>query len=561
MRLVLLAANDDRHAFAEAFRSLRSSIIFLPVEGTPPKVLLITSAVPNEGKSTVAMNFAITLALSGLRVLLVDGDLRRGEIHRTFSLSNDLGLSDVLGGDCPLHSTVQATRIPGLSLLSRGSSVSNPGELYLSKEADRLLKNAYASYDYVVLDSSPIMAADDTTSLAPKADATLFVFRFTSSHIRVSRKALDLLRERQANIIGVVCNDVSEAMQEYYYYRYPSITAPGRRKRCAPGHERRARILRHVRDEPGTAGRRFSRAGTAICPILPSRLLTIKQQSSAETRAPEAATPLVRIRPPRAWEALDLRALWSYRDLLAALAVRDIKLRYRQTLLGVLWVVLQPLLAAGIFAFIFGRVAHLDSAGEPYVLFGYMGLLVWNLFNGSIIKAAGALVTNAPLVSKIFFPRMLLPFSAIVSTLLDFGIGLVVGFVLMLFYGSVPGRRSRRAFLAGLAPYVFGGRRPLLRGPRGRLSRRHPHPARGPSVPAVRQPRGLQHLGDSCRAAALPLQAQSARADDRRLSQRGARARLIGFHSAIYAIAAAIIALAGGLIFFRRMERQFADVI
>ncbi len=235
VRLVPLAANDDRHAFAESFRSLRSSLIFLPVEGTPPKVLLITSAVPNEGKSTVAVNLAITLALSGLRVLLVDGDLRRGEIHRTFNLSNDLGLSDVLGGDCPLHSTVQATRIPGLSLLSRGSSVSNPGELYLSKEADRLLKNAYASYDYVVLDSSPIMAADDTTSLAPKADATLFVFRFTSSHIRVSRKALDLLRERQANIIGVVCNDVSEAMQEYYYYRYPEYYGAGAKEKVRTG--------------------------------------------------------------------------------------------------------------------------------------------------------------------------------------------------------------------------------------------------------------------------------------------------------------------------------------
>src|SRR5258708_4466843 len=85
--------------------------------------------------------------------------------------------------------------------------------------------------------------------------------------------------------------------------------------------------------------------------------------------APVAAAPLVRIRLPRAWEALDLSGLWSFRDLLLALAVRDITLRYRQTLLGVLWVVLQPLLGAGIFAFVFGRVARLDSAGEPYVLF------------------------------------------------------------------------------------------------------------------------------------------------------------------------------------------------
>ena len=216
-----LAPEDERHAYAESFRSLRSSLVFLPTSGIAPKVLLVTSAVPNEGKSTITVNLAITLALSGANVLLVDGDLRRGEIHRTLGLKNDRGFTDVLIGDCSIQAAAQPSRIPCLSLLSRGSSVTNPGELYLSKDADRFLKAAYARYDYVVIDSSPVMAADDTTSLAPKADATIFVFRFTSSSSRTSRKALDLLRERQANIIGIVCNDVSEAMQEYYYYRYP----------------------------------------------------------------------------------------------------------------------------------------------------------------------------------------------------------------------------------------------------------------------------------------------------------------------------------------------------
>ncbi len=216
-----LQPEDERHAYAESFRSLRSSLVFLPMEGPAPKVLLVTSAVPNEGKSTITVNLAITLALSGANVLLVDGDLRRGEIHRTLGLSNKIGFTDVLMGDCSLQSAVQVSHVPCLSLLSRGAGVPNPGELYLSKDADRFLKAVHARYDYVVIDSSPVMAADDTTSLAPKADATLFVFRFTSSRSRISRKALDLLRERQANLIGIVCNDVSEAMQEYYYYRYP----------------------------------------------------------------------------------------------------------------------------------------------------------------------------------------------------------------------------------------------------------------------------------------------------------------------------------------------------
>jgi len=221
----ILMPEDERHAFAEAFRSLRSSIAFLPVQGAPPKVILITSAVPNEGKSTVAVNFAITLALAGSRVLLVDGDLRRGELHRSFGLTNDAGFGDVLAGRKALDEAIQLTLVPGLELLSRGRGVPNPGELYLGKSADEFLKTVHAEFDYVVLDSSPVMAADDTTSLAPKADAAVFVFRFTSSSTRASRKALELLRERQTNVIGIVCNDVSEAMQDYYYYRYPDYYA------------------------------------------------------------------------------------------------------------------------------------------------------------------------------------------------------------------------------------------------------------------------------------------------------------------------------------------------
>jgi capsular exopolysaccharide synthesis family protein len=215
-----LLPDDERHTFVESMRSLRSSIFFLPIEGPPPKVFLITSAVPNEGKSTVALNFAITMAMFDVRVLLVDGDLRRGELHRAFDLPNEAGLGDVLSGDCSLQRAAQPTRIRGLSLLSRGVTVTNPGELFLSTDADRFLRAAAAQYDYVILDSAPVTAADDTSSLAPKVDATLFVFRFAASSVRISRKALDTLHERQVNVLGIVCNDVNESLQDYYYYRY-----------------------------------------------------------------------------------------------------------------------------------------------------------------------------------------------------------------------------------------------------------------------------------------------------------------------------------------------------
>ena len=275
--LSILAVRDESHAFAEAFRSLRSSLVFLPVAGARPKILLVASAVPNEGKSTVALNLSITLALAGSRVLLVDGDLRRGELHRPLELGNEEGFGDVLTGDAQRHTAAQATSVPGLMLLSRGRGVGHPGELYLGKSTDYFLKAVHADYDYVVLDSSPVMAADDTTSLAPKADATIFVFRFTSSSTRVSRKALELLRERQANVIGMVCNDVSEAMQEYYYYRYPEYYGTAKREQ--------AERSRSARERPRRAHHWHHRAGW----LLSRRAAPRKGLPGPRARAPHGA--------------------------------------------------------------------------------------------------------------------------------------------------------------------------------------------------------------------------------------------------------------------------------
>jgi lipopolysaccharide transport system permease protein len=134
----------------------------------------------------------------------------------------------------------------------------------------------------------------------------------------------------------------------------------------------------------------------------------------------------VRIRPARGWVPVDWASLWEFRELLWALAARDVKLRYRQTVLGAIWVVLQPLLGAGVFAFVFGTVAKLDSGETPYFLFSYSGLLLWNAFSGGVLRASGAMLQNVGLVSKIFVPRMLLPVSTILSVLLDFAVAFAV---------------------------------------------------------------------------------------------------------------------------------------
>lgn len=135
---------------------------------------------------------------------------------------------------------------------------------------------------------------------------------------------------------------------------------------------------------------------------------------------------VLKIRPTAEWAFFDISELWSYRDLLWTLAARDIKLRYRQTALGILWVVFQPVAGAGVFSLVFGWVAGLGQNQRSYFLFSLAGLLVWNAFQSTLGKASMALLGNASLVSKVYFPRLLLPLSTILSTLVDFGIGLVV---------------------------------------------------------------------------------------------------------------------------------------
>jgi lipopolysaccharide transport system permease protein len=145
------------------------------------------------------------------------------------------------------------------------------------------------------------------------------------------------------------------------------------------------------------------------------------------------------IRRTSGWAALDLAELWQFRELLLGLTTRDVKLRYKQTALGIIWVILQPLIAAGVFSFVFGLVGKFPSDGLPYIVFSYAGLLGWNLFSGTLTKASGCLVGNAQLISKVFFPRMLLPISTIGSSLIDFGVAVAMLVALMGIFRIEPG--------------------------------------------------------------------------------------------------------------------------
>ncbi len=149
--------------------------------------------------------------------------------------------------------------------------------------------------------------------------------------------------------------------------------------------------------------------------------------------------PHVRIRASEPGPLIDVPELLRFRDLLWTLAERDLRVRYKQTALGVIWVVLQPLMAALIFAFVFGVVAGLPSEGEPYVVFAFAGMTAWNTFANVLTKVSASLLGNSAMLSKIYFPRLILPLSSVVSALVDSAFSLVLLFVMMAIYRVWPG--------------------------------------------------------------------------------------------------------------------------
>lgn len=153
---------------------------------------------------------------------------------------------------------------------------------------------------------------------------------------------------------------------------------------------------------------------------------------------PGGAPAIVRIEPPRGWLELRFPELWEYRELLYFFVWRDVKVRYKQTVVGVLWVVIQPLMTMGVFTIFFGRVAKLPSAGLPYPVFYFAALVPWAYFSTALTSCTNIVVANQHVITKVYFPRLVLPLAAVCSGLVDFAIGFVVMIALTLAYGFRP---------------------------------------------------------------------------------------------------------------------------
>jgi capsular exopolysaccharide synthesis family protein len=217
----LLRVDDDRHNFVESFRNIRSSILFMDTGEARPKTIVITSAIPSEGKSSVAANLAKTMASSGSKVLLVDGDQRRCSINVKMGLPVGPGFSDVLSGKMTFDEAVLNPE-ENLYVLVRGTTIKNPGEMFVGTAADTFLRSVYDRFDYILIDTPPVLAADDVTSLAPKVDGVVFVIRAEHTSARLAKQSLELLYNRHVRVLGLIYNRANLFLPEYSYYKYSS---------------------------------------------------------------------------------------------------------------------------------------------------------------------------------------------------------------------------------------------------------------------------------------------------------------------------------------------------
>lgn len=152
-----------------------------------------------------------------------------------------------------------------------------------------------------------------------------------------------------------------------------------------------------------------------------------------------APVPVIRIEPSRGWVGLKLRELWEYRELLYFLIWRDIKVRYKQTVLGAAWAIIQPLMTMVVFSIFFGRLAGIPSDGIPYPLFSFTALVPWTFFANGLTQSSNSLVGSGHLITKVYFPRLIIPISAVTSGILDFAIAFIVLIGMALYYGVHPG--------------------------------------------------------------------------------------------------------------------------
>lgn len=210
--LAALYSNTD----AEVYRTIRTNIQFL-ANIRDAKTILVTSAKPEEGKSTVLSNLGIVFAQSGKRVLLIDGDLRKPTLHQLFKLSNLNGLSNYLIGQCTAQECIMSTNVEDLFVLPSGTIPPNPSELLASPKFKERLRELEMMFDHVFIDSPPVLSVADPLVLTQVVDGVIFLINAKRTTIPIARKALKTLQHLDAKVLGILANRISATADEYSY--------------------------------------------------------------------------------------------------------------------------------------------------------------------------------------------------------------------------------------------------------------------------------------------------------------------------------------------------------
>jgi len=219
-KIDLIAHEAPSSLMAEAYRSIRTSLL-LSSPDHPPRLVLVTSSSPSEGKTVTAINMAISLTQTGARVVLVDADMRKPRVQSVFGLTGEVGLSSVLTGTAQLKDAIHESSIPNLFVIPCGPVPPNPGELILADRFRQLTQVLPQYFDYVIFDSPPIANVSDSRILASMCDATILVIKALSTSRHQGYSAVDYLKESHAHIAGVVLNDMDvRALGSYYSYYY-----------------------------------------------------------------------------------------------------------------------------------------------------------------------------------------------------------------------------------------------------------------------------------------------------------------------------------------------------
>jgi succinoglycan biosynthesis transport protein ExoP len=214
----LVTQSRPQSQMAESYRALRTSLLLTSL-GAPPKIILVTSALPQEGKTTTSINTAIVLAQKGTRVLLIDADLRRPSIHKTLGMGPRTGLSNVLTGNATLQQAIlRSPLLPNLSILCAGTPPPNPAELVASNEMKNVLTELRDQYDHIVIDTPPTLSVTDAVVMSPRADAVVLVIRSGQTTKQALRRSRDILMQVNARVAGVLLNAVDLDSPDYYYY-------------------------------------------------------------------------------------------------------------------------------------------------------------------------------------------------------------------------------------------------------------------------------------------------------------------------------------------------------